>query len=139
MLVRFQPVTTLFEELDSFINSPLTRYPVYQRSNRFADVAVKDNGEETHVIVQLPGIAKDDVTIGLNDKVLTITAERKQPELQNNEQWIRNEITYGKFERAINLPYAVDIDKVSATHENGLLRVTLPKHDIAKPKQIAIR
>ncbi|MFA6540225.1 MAG: Hsp20/alpha crystallin family protein [Bacteroidota bacterium] len=139
MLVRFQPVTTLFDEIDSIINSPITRYPAYRQTNRFADVAMKENGEEVQIFVQLPGIAKDDVKIGLHDTELTITAERKQPELKENEQWIRNEIRYGKFERTIDLPYAVDADNVSATHENGLLRITLPKHEIAKPKQISIR
>ena len=139
MLVRFQPVTTLFDEIDSIINSPITRYPAYRQTNRFADVAMKENGEEVQIFVQLPGIAKDDVKIGLHDTELTITAERKQPELKENEQWIRNEIRYGKFERTIGLPYAVDADNVSATHENGLLRITLPKHEIAKPKQISIR
>ena len=139
MVVRFQPVSTLFDEIDSLINSPITRYPSYRQTNRFAGVAMKESGEEVQVFVQLPGIAKNDVKIGLHDTVLTITAERKQPELKENEQWIRNEISYGKFERTINLPYVVDTDKVSATHENGLLRITLPKHEVAKPKQISIR
>lgn len=139
MLVRFQPVTTLFDEIDSIINSPISRYPAFRQTNRFADVAMKDSGDEVQVFVQLPGITKNDVKIGLHDTELTITAERKQPELQENEQWIRREISYGKFERTIDLPYAVDTDKVSATHENGLLRITLPKHEIAKPKQISIR
>ena len=75
----------------------------------------------------------------VNDGVLTISAERKQPELQEHEQWIRNEIPYGKIERTINLPYSVDVEKVSASHENGILQIVLPKHENAKPKQISIR
>lgn len=139
MLVQFQPVSTIFNEIDSLLGSPFVSYPAVRRFNRNTDVAVKDSGNELVVVVQLPGVVKEDVKVNLNDGVLTISAERKQPELKKNEQWIRNEINYGKFERSINLPYAVDTDKVSASHENGILRIELPKHENAKPKQIAIR
>jgi HSP20 family protein len=61
------------------------------------------------------------------------------PELKEGEEWIRNEISYGKYERSIRLPYAIEADKVSATHENGVLSIVLPKHEKAKPKQISIR
>ena len=63
----------------------------------------------------------------------------KQPELKDQEQWIRNEISYGTFERSISLPYSVDVEKTSATRENGVLRIVLPKHENAKPKHISIR
>jgi HSP20 family protein len=91
------------------------------------------------VVVELPGVAKEDVKATLHDDVLTVSAERKQPELKEKEQWLRNEISYGKFERSINLPYSVVAEKVSALHENGILRIVLPKAEEAKPKQISIR
>ncbi|MEW6062601.1 MAG: Hsp20/alpha crystallin family protein, partial [Bacteroidota bacterium] len=90
-------------------------------------------------IVELPGVAKENVKVTLHDSVLTITAERKEPELKDGEQWIRNEISYGKFERTVNLPYPVVADKITAVHENGILSIILPKAEEVKPKQIAIR
>lgn len=139
MLVRFQPASTVFNEIDSLLGFPFVSYPSARRFNRFTDVAVKDSGEKITVIAQLPGVAKEHVSVNVNDGVLTISAERKQPELNENEQWIRNEISYGNIERSINLPYAVDSDKVSASYDNGVLRIELPKHENAKPKQIEIR
>ncbi len=139
MLVRFKPVTSIFDDIDSIINSSYVAYPTADRSNRLSGISMKDTGEQVQVNVELPGVAKEHVKVNVNDGVLTISAERKQPELKENEQWIRNEISYGTFERSINLPYSIDVEKVSATHENGILRIVLPKHENAKPKQISIR
>ncbi len=139
MLVRFKPITNIFDEIDSIVNTALVSHPTVNRTNRFSGVVMKDTGEQVLVNVDLPGISKSDVTVNVNDGVLTISAERKQPELKENEQWIRNEVSYGSFERRINLPYSVDVEKVSAIHENGLLQIVLPKHENAKPKQIFIR
>lgn len=139
MLVRFKPVSNIFDDIDTIINSSLVSYPGIQRTNRFTGISMKDSGEQVQVNVELPGVAKENVKVNVNDGVLTISAERKQPELKENEQWIRNEISYGTFERSITLPYSVDVEKISAVHENGILRIVLPKHENAKPKQISIR
>jgi HSP20 family protein len=139
MLVRFKPVSNIFDDIDSIINSSLVSYPGIQRTNRFTGISMKDSGEQVQVNVELPGVAKENVRVNVDDGVLTISAERKQPALKENEQWIRNEVSYGTFERSITLPYSVDVEKVSAVHENGVLSIVLPKHENAKPKQISIR
>ena len=139
MLVRFQSVPTLFNDIDSLLGLPFVSYPKNRRFGHSADVAVKDSGDMVTVVAQLPGVAKDDVKVNMNYGILTISAERKQPGLQEHEQWIRNEITYGTIQRSVELPYSVDADKITASLENGILRVELPKHENAKPKQIDIR
>jgi len=139
MLVRYQTIPSLFNDIDELFNVTL---PVFNRMRPFqtnSGVSVKDSGDVLNVVVELPGVAKEDVKVTLHDGVLTVAAERKQPELKENEQWIRNEVSYGKFERSINLPYAVVAEKISAAHENGILHVTLPKAEEAKPKAIAIK
>jgi HSP20 family protein len=142
MLVRFQPVSHFFNEIDSIINSTAVPFPLINginRAGRFGGVSVKESADQVQVCVELPGIAKKDVHVSVNDGILTISAERREPELKGEEQWIRNEISYGKIERTVELPYSVDVEKVSAEHENGILQVILPKHENAKPKQISIR
>ncbi|MEW6061994.1 MAG: Hsp20/alpha crystallin family protein [Bacteroidota bacterium] len=138
MLVRYKTFPSLFD-IDELFN---TSIPVWNSLNvvePMRGVAVKDTGDTVNVIVELPGVAKEDVKVTLHDGVLTVAAERKQPELKEKEQWLRNEISYGKFEHSINLPYQVVAEKVVAIHENGILRITLPKAEEAKPKQISIR
>ncbi|MFA6468838.1 MAG: Hsp20/alpha crystallin family protein [Bacteroidota bacterium] len=141
MVVRFQPLANIFDEIDSIFNPQAVSYPAIQWMNRrrFADISVKESGEQVHVYAELPGVAKEDVAVNINDGTLVISADRKQPELKENEQWIRNEVSYGKIERTIQLPYSVDLEKVTATHEQGILHIVLPKHENAKPKQISIR
>jgi len=139
MLVRYQSIPSLFDDIDELFNVTL---PAFNRVRPFypnRGVSVKDSGDALNVVVELPGVAKEDVKVTLHDDVLTVAAERKQPELKENEQWVRNEISYGKFERSINLPYPVVAEKISATHENGILTVSLPKAEEAKPKQISIK
>ncbi len=142
MLVRFKTAPSIFNEVDTLINSALFPFPSINRTerfDRFTGVSVKDTGEQIQVNMLLPGVKKEDVKVQLNDGTLTITAERKAPETKENEQWIRNEITYGTIERSIALPYSVDSEKVTATQENGVLTIVLPKHETARPKQISIR
>ncbi|MFA6456118.1 MAG: Hsp20/alpha crystallin family protein [Bacteroidota bacterium] len=142
MVVRFQPITNIFDEIDSIFNPVAVPFPAIRwtnRDRRFADISVKESGEQVHVYAELPGVAKEDVNVNINEGTLVISAERKQPELKENEQWIRNEVNYGKIERTVQLPYPADVEKVSATHEQGILHIVLPKHENAKPKQISIR
>lgn len=139
MLVRYQTIPSLFSEIDELFN---TTIPVLNRVRVIEPthgVAMKDSGDAVNIVVELPGVAKEDVKVTLHDGVLTIAAERRQTELKDNEQWIRNEIGYGKFERSINLPYPVVAEKISASHENGLLRIVLPKAEEVKPKMIDVK
>ncbi len=142
MLVKFKPFTSIFDEIDSMINANAVSIPAADysvRSGRFGAMSMKDSGDQVTIRVELPGVDKSNVALKLNDGALTISAERKEPALGNNEQWIRNEISYGTYERSIRLPYSVEAEKVTAVQENGILSVVLPKHENAKPKQIAIK
>lgn len=142
MLVRFNPVTTIFDEIDSLIHSTADQLPTIntlQRTGRFGAVSMKESDDKVQVQIELPGVIKKDVSVTVNNGVLTIATERVQPELKDQEQWIRNEIVYGKFERSLQMPYSIDVEHVSATQENGILSIVLPKHENAKLKQISIR
>jgi len=80
---------------------------------------------------------KEDIEISLHDGMLTIAGERKM-ETPGGEKAERSERYIGKFRRSITLPTRVDANKVSATHKDGILTVTLPKAEEAKPKQIQV-
>jgi len=88
-------------------------------------------------VVELPGMRKEDIEISLQDGTLIISGERKEETNQTNGA-TRTERYTGKFRRSITLPSRVDVNKVSATYRDGVLTVTLPKAEEAKPKQIKI-
>ena len=91
------------------------------------------------VKAEIPGMKKDDIKLSLHDGVLTLSGERRSEKAHDEKGSIRNERFFGHFERSINLPTQVDSTRVSASYEDGVLTVTLPKAEAAKPRQIEIQ
>ena len=96
--------------------------------------------DKDNVIVhaELPGLKKEDITLSLHDGLLTLSGERRHEKAHDEKSHVRNERYFGKFERTITLPVQVDGTKVAAAYEDGILTVTLPKAEAAKPRQIEI-
>ncbi len=94
------------------------------------------NNDDVIALVELPGMRKEDIEISLHDGTLTISGERKSETSDGAAE--RTERYVGKFRRSITLPARVDASKVSATYRDGILTVTLPKAEEAKPKQIQV-
>ena len=95
------------------------------------------NNDNVVAIVELPGMQKEEIEISLQDGMLTIAGERKAESGQENGA-TRSERFTGKFRRSITLPTRVDANKVNATYKDGILTVTLPKSEEARPKQIQV-
>ena len=87
---------------------------------------------------ELPGVDSKDVDILVENNVLTLRGERKFDNEVKRESYHRVERSYGAFSRSFTLPTVVDTDKIKAEFNEGVLRVTLPKREEAKPKQISI-
>jgi len=99
---------------------------------------VHDDKDNFVVSVELPGMKKDEIDISLHDGVLTVSGERKNEREQKEGESFRSERYFGKFQRSVTLPAAVDSKNVKATYKEGVLTIHLPKAEEAKPKQIAI-
>jgi HSP20 family protein len=91
------------------------------------------------VTVELPGVKLDDLTITIEDGLLTIQGERQFAEDSSEQQFPRVERRYGAFRRSITLPAHVQADAVQATVEDGVLQIVVPKAEEAKPKRIQVR
>jgi HSP20 family protein len=91
------------------------------------------------VTVELPGVKPDDLTITLEDGLLSIQGERQFAQDSSQQQFHRVERRYGAFRRAITLPAHVQADAVEASFEDGVLQVLVPKAEEAKPKRIGVR
>lgn len=87
---------------------------------------------------ELPGIEQKDINVELENGVLTISGERKFEETTKEKNFHRIERSYGKFVRSFTLPPNVDADKVNATFTDGILELTIPKKEEAKPKKITL-
>jgi HSP20 family protein len=97
-------------------------------------------GENSVVVTaELPGVSRDDVTISLQEDVLTLEGKREPKLKQENVNWQRRERAYGTFSRAVQLPFRADADKVQARFNNGILEIELQRLEADRPKKIEIR
>jgi HSP20 family protein len=100
-------------------------------------VDLYETSDDVYVIAQLPGIAKDAVTVEVIGNTLVFTANRPLP-AGGEAQFLHIETLYGRFERRITLSSAVETERVSASWHDGMLTVRLPKASAAKPRRIPI-
>jgi HSP20 family protein len=99
---------------------------------------VFDEKDNFVVKAELPGLKKEDIEINVHNGVLTISGERKHEAEKKEGQTFRSERYFGRFQRSVTLPAAVDVKNVKASYKDGVLTIDLPKAEEAKPKQIAI-
>src|SRR4051794_18904240 len=97
-----------------------------------------DSGESYTLTSQLPGVGPDEVDLSITGETLTIRGDRKRAEGVSEESYRRQERQFGRWTRTITLPDRVDSAKVSASFANGVLTVTLPKAEEARPRQISV-
>lgn len=96
-------------------------------------------GENSIVVTaELPGIESNGVDIALENDVLTLRGERK-PDASENASWHRRERAYGRFTRAVQLPFRVDPDKVQARFTDGVLEIELTRPEADKPRKITVQ
>jgi HSP20 family protein len=100
---------------------------------------VTEADEHFMVKAAVPGMNPDDLEITISDNVLTIKGETQDEEVREDEKVHLRERRFGSFMRSISLPAPVESDNVTATVENGILTLQIPKAEAVKPKRIAVR
>ena len=100
---------------------------------------VSETKSDLVVKAELPGIDPKDIDISLNEGVLTIKGEKKQEREEKEEGYHLVERSYGSFTRSIRLPREIQNEKINASYKNGVLKITLPKSEEAKKKEIKIK
>ncbi|QYM78609.1 Hsp20/alpha crystallin family protein [Horticoccus luteus] len=124
------PWSGLENEIDRLFDSALTTLGNASNSNRFP-VDLYEDKDNTYVRAELPGFARENIHVEMVEGYLTINAERKSAADGNDAESFN-------VTRSVNIPEDVHADKVSATYENGILTVTLPKREEAKPRKISV-
>jgi len=138
----FFQLSSLRDEIDRLFEAPMEEFT--RGSQQFLGgwlPAVDLFEDKDHVVVkaELPGMKKEEIEISLHEGVLTLSGERKSEQKHKDAEVYRSERFEGRFQRTISLPAPVQADKVSATYKDGILTVTLPKTEEAKPKQIEVK
>jgi HSP20 family protein len=96
---------------------------------------------ESHEVVikaELPDVKREDISVTFENNVLTLKGERKVEETTKRDQFQRQERFYGSFTRSFSLPGTVDATKIGASYKDGVLTITLPRREEAKPRQISV-
>lgn len=100
-------------------------------------VNIREDEERFEVEIAAPGLQKKDFKVELNNDLLTISSEKEvKNELKKGEQFTKREFSYQSFSRSFTLPNTVHNDKISAKYEDGILKISIPKKDEAKPKPV---
>jgi len=126
------------EQMEQNLKNLLGDWGLGERTRSFPLVNLAEDDEQYILAAEMPGIKKEQVKVTVREGVLTLSGERDAGFDEEKVTLIREERSYGKFEKALRLPAKVDENKVKATFENGILTVVLPKAEEAKPKTIAI-
>jgi HSP20 family protein len=111
---------------------------VHGRGTDYPSMNFWSNDDEAFLEVELPGVSPEDVELTVANDLVTIAGERKDPHAAETAVAHRQERAFGTFKRTLQLPFEVEADQVTARHEHGLLRVTLPRRAATKSKRIAI-
>lgn len=136
MVTLRQAMDRLFE--DSFV-SPLTMRSFNGDAAPGPALDVHETGDEIVVTAALPGLKPEDVDITITGQTLSIRGEFKADEKVNREQYLYRERRYGTFSRQLQLPVRVQGDAATATFDNGLLTLSIPKAEEVKPRQIQVK
>jgi len=119
----------LESEIDRLFETALTGFTGGTVASQFP-VDLFEDKDNTYVRAELPGVTREDIGVEMVEDYLTISAARKTPEGKGEESF--------SFSRSVTIPEAVQADKVTAAYEDGVLTVTLPKREEAKPRKVAV-
>lgn len=144
-LTRYEPISVL-NDINKLFEQ--TFFPQYGRSADNSSletsqwvpaVDIKEDQHNFKLKVDLPGIDKDDIVISMENGMLSIQGERHEDKKEEGDNFYRIERVSGKFYRRFALPETADSENIQANIKKGVLELTIPKKEIAKPKSIEIK
>lgn len=136
----FGRLTDLRDEIDRLFEAPLAEWTRTSQllSGWTPALDVYEDKNNLYVKAELAGMKKEDIEVSLHEGCLSISGERKQGGEVHEDDLYRAERFFGRFQRTVALPAPVAADRVKAQYKDGILTITLPKTEEAKPKQIDV-
>ncbi len=136
-IIRYNPfsVSETFDQLlDSFFEKNLSNFVGSDQFVSQPSVNIVEGPDKFRIEMAAPGYDKNDFHIELDNDVLTISVQKQEEQVDENENFVRREFNYTSFQRSFQLPETVNADQISANYENGVLVIELPKKEEAKEK-----
>ena len=141
-LTRFEPfrgVTTLQDQINRLFNEAFDRTSDEANLTTWAPaVDIYETEHELVVKADIPEIKPEELDIRVENNILTIRGERKFEKKVSENNYLRVERSYGSFSRTFSLANTVNADAIKADYKNGVLTLSIPKREEAKPKQIKV-
>jgi len=136
----FGRLSSLRDELDRLFESPWTGLTQASQllSGWTPALDLYEDKDNLYVKAELPGMKKEEIDLSLHEGTLSISGERKGESKHQDGEVYRAERFFGRFQRTVSLPAPVAVDKIQAQYKDGVLTVTLPKTEEAKPKRIEV-
>jgi HSP20 family protein len=137
----FDQLSNLRTEIDRLFESPLSELARASQllSGWTPAIDMHEDKDNVYVRAELPGMKREDIELTLHEGALSISGERKSESSSKEGQAHRAERFFGRFQRTVMLPSPVNNDRVSAHYKDGVLTITLPKTEEAKPKHIDVK
>jgi len=133
-------LTNLRDEIDRLFEAPLAE--LVRNSQLLSGwtpmLDVYEEKDHFTVKAELPGMKKEDIEVAMHEGSLSISGERKSESKHEDSEVYRAERFFGRFQRTVTLPAPVAVDKIQAQYKEGVLTITLPKTEEAKPKRIEV-
>jgi HSP20 family protein len=146
-VTRWDPFREL-DDLQHRFSTLLGRAPIKKEGDKRESLTVAEwaplvdivEDNQNYVIkAEIPGVKKEDIKVGVQDDVLTVSGHRHYEKEEKDKKFHRIERSYGSFARSFTLPEDSDGEKVSAEFKDGMLKVLLPKTERVKPKHVEVK
>jgi len=131
------PYNADFARMNQYFNSLIESHLTSSKLNNigYPRMDISDSTKEIVIKFDLAGVNKENIKLSIsNDKILTLKGEKKSSKEDKSKDYVKKEIFYGSFEKAIQLPENIDESKLTTKFDNGILTITIPKTEIKKPK-----
>ena len=136
-LTLHRPARNPFRFYSPFL-APLRAKTDADRYDWTPSVDISETDDTFEVRAELPGVAKDDLHVSVKDNLLTLSGEKRQENVDDTQNYSRTERRYGNFQRSFTLPAEVNTDDIKAEYTDGVLTLSIPKPEAAKPTEVPI-
>ncbi len=142
-LTRYNP-WSVFDQLQRELNNPMNKFDSDENGNiataNWAPaVDIKEDDKAFTLLADIPGVDPDDIEVTMDKGVLTVKGERQSEKKTEEENYKRVERQYGVFYRRFSLPDSADADSIEAHSEHGVLKITIPKQEVAQSRRISVK